>query len=412
VPKCRRFNDVDQRQRNSTEKSCTIIHADYVGNVFVKLFHAKPEDTLSIVISESNPNPTSMLQAFEDYYDSLVIKVHPPLINPSSPAGRPAGSRFDQLHFAGRPISSFKRERKRTSYITKVLERKKVALLFEGIIIESDRGSLDGSPQFMPLIRDLVLKDRSLSSFTVSRHHFSVNGTIALGEIIRANQLRCLVVDPWAIEGIFDFAGHLTRCLQAHIETFANGSVLRELRLGRLPSFFDSHEERRQIFDVIGTIPRLQSFSVRIQDPVTLELLTEFIKVWKIPSVAFNCDFSCGDANLRPVFDATVASRYLKHFYFSWGLPGDSSREEDAVAPILQSIQSPTRSLQTIDIRNPMDFPSNVLSLASLGKARTERGAANSQLRQVVFPVSLEPECSKTMKELYRVLLGNHPFFY
>jgi len=352
-----------------------------------------------------DPEPRGILKACEAYYDSLVKNY--PGEDPTQ-IGRPETSRFYGLYFEGEVYNDHdltELERGKTM-IGKNLERTKFAALFQKAVVFSTDGTPRMRLNFMPPIRDLVVRTRSVSSFLLRGHHFEAEDSIALGEILRSNQLQRLEVDPCAMTKTFDVAGYLTRCLQGHVEMFADASVLQKLDIYKLVNLFDSHQQQRDFLKVIGTLPTLRNFEFDIDDPRLLQFLTNDIKVCKMPSVGITCSFDDSCVDMGPFFDAILGSRNLRHFRFSFcGL----SRPITATVTrqIFDCVLSPTCSLFTVDFHNCLDV-SVVTSLTSSSE-RVSR-LPRSQLRRFGF----EDPCKDEQMRLARFQFAQkrHPFLY
>jgi len=371
-----------------------------VDDALATLLRAGPDDMINIYLFPYDPEPRGILEACEAYYDSLV-KNHG---EEPTQIGRPEASRFlglyfDAMDYCEEDLTELERGK---TMIGKVLERTRFAALFQEVLVLSrDRRA---RLNFMPQIRDLVVRTRSVSSVSLYGHHFKAEDSIALGEILQSNQLQRLNVDPCAMTKTFDIAGYLTQCLQGHVEMFADASVLQKLDIDKLVNMFDSHQQQRDFLNVIGTLPVLRSFEFDIDDPRLLQFLTNDIKVWKMPSVGITCSFDESCVDMGPFFDAIVGSRNLRHFRFSLRfIPIRAALTQQ----IFDCVLSPTCSLFSVYIRTSLDV-SVVTSLTSSSESVSR--LPRSQLRRFEFIDLCEDEQMRLVR--FQFVQKRHPFLY
>ena len=112
------------------------------------------------------------------------------------------------------------------------------------------------------------------------------------------------------------FVPALMHSLYRHIETFAEGSTLRDLDLHHTLGDLDKNTFG-DVLHVIGTLPHLKTFGIQEPDePDKLQLLVGALGNWKVTHFKlWYCTLPLHDGlNMQPLFDIINNSRYLKKF--------------------------------------------------------------------------------------------------
>jgi hypothetical protein len=197
-----------------------------------------------------------------------------------------------------------------------MLEKPKCVALFEKVIL-SCQGNEKLDDDVMNHIKELVVTKGVISSLIISRCNLGSNNFIRLGEMLAVNRLKSLRLESIVKDEVDKevVAYVLASSLKLHAKSFPDVSNLSNLELGNTLSDVDVHQYR-DIFNVIGTLPRLQSFSVITSGELEfLDALSDSIEFWRIRHFAV-C--TTEEANYQPMFEAIARSRYLQVLSFGW----------------------------------------------------------------------------------------------
>jgi len=290
---------------------------DGFGLLWRAFFFGHSQDNLNLRFYSNGSEPDFVLDVFEDYYEYLV-NLHP--LDPSL-EDRRVRSRFHSLYL---------QQDGPYDVALKLLERKEVIALFRHVEIVAFCLDPHWHREFMPMVRDLVVNDGVISSLTVYDQSLNNDNVIAMGEMLRTNQLHSFRELYGEVEDSirrFDSPNDLIQGLQTHVQLYAERSILRELEIFNFCEIFSesSHDntnnERRQFFDIIGSLPRLKLFSMGVNDPHSFESWAIGIHALKVDDFKIEVrrlgDDDNNDIDFRPIFDAVATSKYLKCFEFS-----------------------------------------------------------------------------------------------
>jgi len=382
------------------------------------------DDKVDILLQGGGSVPMNLLDAFEEYYDSLVVVS---VDHQSHHPSHPPRSRFHSLYL---DVGNY-------DVIQNILERKNVIALFQHVEINALQiDPPDYHRTFMSQhVKDLVIDDGLISSFAVHDQLLRKEDLIAMREILQTNQLHSFcevysrVVEEEEDDDIMssDSPNGLLYSLQTHVQRYAERSILRELEIFNFCELFvgssSLHEEHERqqgfqtAFEVIGTLPNLKSISIGVNDPKSFQSLALGINNLKVADFGFHCQGFEGDddMNFQSIFDAVLtASKYIKSFRFSMDF-SEGSIPVSVTRQIFSSLVLSTSSgLLKINIQHELDF--NILTMVVSDDIHWD-STARGQLRRFEFHDG-GPEFWETQPALsesgsgYRILLERHPFLY
>ena len=200
--------------------------------------------------------------------------------------------------------------------VEKILARPDVMSLFQRVVVVGADFESDPIPDgSMIHVKELVVyRGGSISSLSVEgESDLNYEDASQFPDMLKINQLKSLEVAA-TIECSFDRNGltkSLTESLNDHVWKFADSSKMQVLNLGRLVNC-NNTEIQQELFDVVGTLPNLQSFGITLEEVSSLEPLIGSMSEWKIRYLNVCFDFTNHGLNFRPLFDAVAASQFIR----------------------------------------------------------------------------------------------------
>jgi hypothetical protein len=154
-----------------------------------------------------------------------------------------------------------------------------------------------------------VVNEGIISALKVTKSCLRDKDFFQLGRMVEANFLESIEVD-FSSQVL---AYILTSSFKVHTQVFAEKSAFRVLDLGNTLEGLDS-DLRRDLFDVIGTLPHLDTFGISTTEFSLLGMLAERIGTWKIRRFKLLAYFI--ETDFQSLFGAIATSRNLMVFSF------------------------------------------------------------------------------------------------
>ena len=311
-----------------------------------------------------------ILTLMEEYYDSIVQQQQP--LDPSYNI-RQVESPFRTLYLE---IGS--------ELTLQILERTKWIALFEKVIIRQSSIDAPISRDVFDRIVDLVVNEGVISSLGVHGCVLEYDQTTQLAQLLETNQLEALELPYFSPDERYraHFGQALTRSLCNHIEMFPDVSRLKVLELHDACTGMDSIQQL-DLFNTIGFLPRMESFTIWIMDYNLIETLAGSIGNWTIRNFALYCEFDVDNptTDCSPLFDAVANSRHIKAF--TTGFTRCDHLPRSIAAQLFALALSPTSGLLDIDLEYTFVIFRTLSTLVPHNVDPTD--AARRQLRRFIF---------------------------
>ena len=239
-----------------------------------------------------------------------------------------------------------------------VFEGMDTLALFEKVLIE-------GKVHDVGLIKEIVVDKGMITSLRFLGSTFDEDEGIQVTEMLEFNSLRSMEINAATVQSL-SFAKALIASLYRHVQTFADGSILRDLDLDDTLSGLDpsTDSDLFQVFShVIGLLPNLKSFGIfEPSDPCFLPFVADAIGRLKISHFKLWCEPSRG-STLQPLFDSIGVSKYLKVFSMRVRGRGHHSLSNHRARELWDLALSTTSGLLEIDIADAPIFHKDLLVL-------------------------------------------------
>ena len=209
---------------------------------------------------------------------------------------------------------------------------------------------IQGTVHDVSVIKRLVVKDGVISSLKVQCDDVDEDDGMQFAKMLEVNRLQSMEMEAEADSP--SFARALVVSLNRHVQTFANGSVLRDLDLNDTMKCLGSNRHSdlfRDLLNVVSSLPNLNSFGIQEpRDPRLLQILVGAIghwrfrhfKLWRRPNAGLD---------LQPLFDSIRSSTHMKAFSMCINKEFDDLAE--FVTPKLHGLAlSPRSGLLDIDL--------------------------------------------------------------
>ena len=236
--------------------------------------------------------------------------------------------------------------------------------------------------------------------------------------LVAFNSLRSMEINATTVQSL-SFAYALFVCLCRHVQTFSDGSILRDLDLDNTLNGLDP-SVHRDVFQVVcfvfRLLPNLKSFGIfEPTDPFFIQILADAIENLKISHFKLWCEPG-HDSTLQPLFDSIASSKHLK--VFSMRCHSVSLLSESRARQLFDLAFSTTSGLLEIDIDEVRIFFQYLLVLvpedcdpAMASKRRLRR--FNVVSRKEEFPPCYSDNAGfHYLSCLHRLLSKHLPYLY
>lgn len=338
------------------------------------------------LMPDTTPNCLDFLfTTLEKYYDSIL---HLRSIDSMHESQR-VESRFQTLYLSVEPLET----------VTKVLERNKVVALFENITLVGGGNKRKINNSIMRRIKELVVKGGAISSLTITGCSLEDDDFVQLGRMLQTNRLESIaLVSTHLAYKSTDLVYLLTKSFKIHAQTFSETSALKILDFGDTLDGMDYHQ-LRELFNAIGTLPRLESYGISTRDPNLLEILAGSIGNWKIRRLALDCRVRSEYIDFRPLFDAIACSRQLRVLTLGF----TTSPSKSTCRYLYDLALSPIGGLVKVFVYGPVDL--RHLS-ALVPKDVDATIAAQRQIRRFPFQIRQILKEEKEYRRMVQYLRG------